>query len=68
MRGTDASLSCKIENGEPWWFEAKNAANVFEYKDTDDAIRQHVADDDRCQQGNLNLNPGKRRAYSVTEN
>ena len=53
-----ASVSCIIENGEPW-FKAKDAATVLKYKDTDDAIRQHVAYDDERQQGSFNLNPGK---------
>ena len=47
-----ASVSCIVENGEPW-FKAKDAATVLKYKDTDDAIRQHVAHDDKRQQGSL---------------
>ena len=55
-----ASVSCIIENGEPW-FKAKDAATVLKYKDTDDAIRRHVAHDDKRQQGSFILNPGKCR-------
>ncbi len=53
-----ASVSCIIENGEPW-FKAKDAAAALKYKDTDDAIRAHVAEDDKRQQGSFSLNPGK---------
>ena len=51
-----ASVSCIIENGEPW-FKAKDAATVLKYKDADQAIRMHVAHDDKRQQGSFNLNP-----------
>jgi prophage antirepressor-like protein len=53
-----ASVSCIIENGEPW-FKAKDAATVLKYKDADQAIRMHVAHDDKRQQGSFNLNPVK---------
>jgi prophage antirepressor-like protein len=57
-----ASVNCIIENGEPW-FKAVDVANALKYKDTDDAIRTHVADDDKRQQGSFNLNPGKTPGY-----
>ena len=62
-----ASISCIIENGEPW-FKAKDAATVLKYKDTDDAIRQHVAYDDKRQQGSFNLNPGKTPGFKCNWN
>ena len=51
-----ASVSCIIENGEPW-FKAIDVASAPKYKNTDDAVRRHVADDDKRQQGCFNLNP-----------
>ena len=53
-----ASISCIIENGEPW-FKAKDVATVLKYKDTDQAIRMHIAHDDKRHQGSFDLNPGK---------
>ena len=56
LRGV--KISCIMIKGEPW-FKAKDVATVLKYKDTDDAIRQHVAHDDKRQQGSFILNPGK---------
>ncbi len=53
-----ASVSCIIENGEPW-FKAIDVAKALKYTDTDQAMRQHVAHDDKRQQGSFNLNPVK---------
>jgi len=51
-----ASVNCIIENGEPW-FKAIDVATALKYKNTDDAVRRHVSEDDRRQQGSLISNP-----------
>ena len=49
-------ISCIIDDGEPW-FRAIDIATALKYTDTDKAIRRHVADDDKRQQGSFDLNP-----------
>ena len=49
-------ISCIIDDGEPW-FRAIDIATALKYTDTDKAIRRHVADDDKRQQGSFNLKP-----------
>ena len=53
-----AAVTCIIENGVPW-FKAKDVATALRYKDTNQAIRVHVSDDDKRLQGSLISNPGK---------
>ena len=50
-------VNCIMDGDDPW-FKAKDVATALKYKDTDDAIRVHVADDDKRTQGSLILNPG----------
>ena len=40
------------------WFKAIDVAKALKYKDTDWAIRNHVSEDDKRQQGSFDLNPG----------
>ena len=49
-------ISCIVDDGEPW-FRAVDVATALSYSDTDKAIRRHVADDDKRQQGSFNLKP-----------
>ena len=51
-------INCIVDDGEPW-FKAIDVATALKYTDTDQAIRKHVADDDKRQQGSFNLNPVK---------
>ena len=51
-------VTCIVENGEPW-FKASDESKAFQYKNTDQAIRMHVSDDDKRQQGSLISSPGK---------
>ncbi len=53
-----AEISCIVENGEAW-FKAIDVAKALKYKDSDDAIRKHVSEDDKRQQCSFKLNPGK---------
>jgi len=51
----NAEISCVLVDGEPW-FKAIDVAKILQYKDTDDAVRNHVHVDDVRTQGSLNLN------------
>ena len=53
-------INCIIDDGEPW-FKAIDIATALKYRNTDDAVRRHVADDDKRQQGSFNLNPSVSR-------
>ena len=52
----DAQISCIMDSGEPW-FKAVDVARALKYARTDQAIRVHVADDDKREQGSFILNP-----------
>ena len=56
-----ATVNCIIEDGKQKvpWFKAIDVASALNYKDADKAIRIHVSDDDKRQQGSLILNPAK---------
>ena len=49
-------LSCKVDDGEPW-FRAIDVATALKYTRTDQAIRMHMADDDKREQGSFDLHP-----------
>ncbi len=49
-------INCIVDDGEPW-FKSIDIATALKYTDTDKAIRRHVADDDKRQQGLFDLNP-----------
>jgi prophage antirepressor-like protein len=49
-------INCILYGEEPW-FKAVDVAKALRYTDADQAIRRHVADDDKRQQGSFNLNP-----------
>ncbi len=51
-------INCILDDGEPWC-KAIGVATALKYTDTDQAIRKHVADDDKRQQGSFNLKPVK---------
>ncbi len=51
-----ASVSCIIENREPW-FKEIDVASALKYGPADKAIRMHVADDDKLDQSCFNSNP-----------
>jgi len=53
-----AVVNCIIENGEPW-FKAIDVATALKYVKPDKAIRMHVSDDDKRQQGSLISKPPK---------
>ena len=47
-------ILCILYDGEPW-FKAIDIATALKYRNTDDAVRRHVADDDQRKQGSFNL-------------
>ena len=49
-------VNCIMDNDVPW-FKAIDVATALKYVRTDDAIRKHVADDDKRDQGSFILNP-----------
>ncbi len=49
-------INCILDEWEPW-FKAIGVAAALQYRNADDAVRRHVADDEIRQQGSLNLNP-----------
>ena len=49
-------LNCIVDDGEPW-FRAIDVATALKYTRTDQAIRMHVADDDKREQGSFVWNP-----------
>jgi len=57
-----AVVNCIIENGEPW-FKASDVARALKYKDTDQAVRMHVSDEDTRQQGSFILNTLNLRGF-----
>ena len=52
-------INCILDDGEPW-FTSIYVATALKHTDTDQAIRKHVADDDKHQQGSFNLHPVKK--------
>ena len=44
----DCKIGTFINNDNEIYFRGKDVANALDYKDTDQAIRMHVDDDDRC--------------------
>jgi prophage antirepressor-like protein len=53
-------ISCIIDGGEPW-FKAFDVASALKYRNTNDAIKRHVADDDKREQGSFTFNPRETR-------
>ena len=49
-----AKINCIIDDGEPW-FKAIDVASTLKHRYTDEAVRRHVADDDKRKQGSFNL-------------
>ena len=54
----NVEMNCVVVSGEPW-FKELDVAIALKYTDTDQAIRKHVSEDDKRQQGSFNLNPVK---------
>ncbi len=49
-----AKINCIIDEGEPW-FKAIDVASTLKHRCTDEAVRRHVAADDKRKQKSSNL-------------
>ncbi len=58
-------INCILDDGEPW-FKTTDSDGSEIHRHTDNAIRRHVADDDKRQQVSFDLNPAFSRGGIMT--
>ena len=61
------SIDTYIDGKQNTWFKGKDVALALGYKDTGDAIRNHVDDDYKCTLNGLSKQRGVRKTIFISE-